>query len=139
VHAAARLRPRLAEIEPALEASMQHAEQTVRNVTVVPVAGRLDSHTAPRLGERLDELLHAGRALLLIEASELQYIGSAGLRALLVAGKRAAEQGGSLVLCGMTSPVHRMVEVAGLDGVLKTYPSRDDALAKLSSAKLVAC
>jgi|SRR5580698_6162750 anti-sigma B factor antagonist len=118
---------------------MHPAEQTVRNVTVVPVAGRLDSHTAPRLGERLEELLHAGRALLLIEASELQYIGSAGLRALLVAGKHAAEQGGSLVLCGLTSPIHRMVEVSGLGAVLQTYPSREDALAKLSSAKLAAC
>ena len=118
---------------------MQPAEQTVRNITVVPVAGRLDTHTAPRLGEQLDELLHAGRALLLIEASGLQYIGSAGLRALLVAGKRAAEQGGRLALCGMTSPIHRMVEVAGLDAVLQTYPSREDALAKLSSAKLAAC
>jgi anti-sigma B factor antagonist len=118
---------------------MQAAEQIEANITVVPVAGRLDSHTAPRLGERLDELLHAGRALLLIEASELQYIGSAGLRALLLAGKRAAEQGGWLVLCGMSSPINRMVEIAGLDTVLRTYPSREDALAKLSSAKLAAC
>jgi anti-sigma B factor antagonist len=118
---------------------MQRAQQTETNVTVIPVAGRLDTHTAPRFGEQLDELLHAGRALLLIEASELQYIGSAGLRALLVAGKRAAEQGGRLALCGMTTPIHRMVEVAGLDAILQTYPSREDALANLSSPKLAVC
>jgi anti-anti-sigma factor len=120
-------------IGPAPEARMQSAEQTERNITVVPVAGRLDTHTAPLLCEQLDELLHAGRALLLIEASELRYIGSAGLRALLLAGKRAAEQGGWLVLCGMTSPIRRMIEVAGLDAVLQTYPSREDAMAKLAA------
>jgi anti-sigma B factor antagonist len=112
---------------------MDLTEDGVMDITIVPVAGRLDSQTAPRFGDRLDELLHAGQALLLIEASELHYIGSAGLRALLLAAKRATDQGGWLALCGMTSSIHRMVEVAGLDAVLQTYPSREDALAKLSA------
>src|SRR5215472_14083253 len=70
-----------AMIGPIPEVDMEPSEQGARDITVVPVAGRLDSQTAPHLGQRLDELLHGGRTLLLIEASELQYIGSAGLQA----------------------------------------------------------
>jgi anti-anti-sigma factor len=112
---------------------MELTEQGESDVTVVAVAGRVDSLTAPRLGERLDALLRAGQAHLLIEGSQLLYIGSAGLRALLLAAKRAADQGGCVALCNLTTATHQMVEVAGLDAVLQTYPSREVALAKLTA------
>jgi anti-anti-sigma regulatory factor len=51
----------------------------------------------------------------------------------LLAAKRAAHQGGCLALCNLTTATHRMVEVAGLDTVLQTYPSREAALAKLTA------
>ena len=112
---------------------MELSEEMAVNVTVVSVAGRIDTRTAGHFGDRLDELLRAGQARLLIEASQLSYISSAGVRALLIAAKTASNQGGRLALCNMTATMHRVVEAAGLEAVFETYPSREAALAKLSA------
>ena len=67
---------------------MELSEETNTGVTIVAIAGRVDTQTAPDLGHRLSELLHAGSARLLIEASRLTYIGSAGLGKLLLFYKK---------------------------------------------------
>ena len=111
---------------------MELIEDNTADAMIVAVTGRLDSQSVQRFSDRLNELLCAGQSRLLIEASRLNYIGSAGFRALLLAAKRAAEQGGWLALCGMTAPISRTVEVAGLGAALPSYPSREDAFAKLA-------
>lgn len=111
---------------------MELSEETNTGVTIVAIAGRVDTQTAPDLGHRLGELLHAGSARLLIEASRLTYIGSAGFRALLLSAKRAAEQGGWLAMCSMSEPLRQLVELAGLDAAFRVYPTRAAALHDLT-------
>jgi anti-sigma B factor antagonist len=110
---------------------MDLTEEAEADVTIVAIAGRLDTQTATRFGARLAELLGSGQPYLLIEASRLNYISSAGFRALLIAAKSADAKGGRLAMCGMTAPVQRVTEIAGLAAVFETYPSREEALAKL--------
>jgi anti-anti-sigma factor len=112
---------------------MELTEETTADVKIVAVMGRLDTATSTRFGCRLDELLHDGQAHLLIEASRLDYIGSAGLRALLVAAKQAANRGRRLAVCDMSAPIARMVDIAGFGEVFEIYRSREEALAKLST------
>lgn len=111
---------------------MELIEEGAADVTIVAVTGRLDTQTSRQLGLRLDELLQAGQAHLLIEASALHYMSSAGCRALLIAAKNATAVGGRLALCSMTPSVRRVVEVSGLDTAFETYMSREEALARLS-------
>lgn len=111
---------------------MELIEEDAADVTILAVSGRLDSQTAPRFSNRLGELLGDGQLHLLIETSHLNYIGSAGLRALLLGARQAAERGGSLALCSLNAPVKGMVEAAGLTAVFKTYPTREAALAALA-------
>lgn len=110
---------------------MDLIEEAVDDVTIVAVTGRLDAGAARQFGERLTTLIHAGRSHLLIEASKLDYIGSMGLRALLVASSLAATVQGRLAVCAMTAPVRRVVELAGLSAVFEGYPSREAALESL--------
>lgn len=109
-------------------------EEAAGGVTIVSVAGRLDVELARQFGERLTTLIRAGHSRLLIEASKLDYIGSMGLRALLIASNLAAEARGRLALCGMTAAVRRVVELGGFGDIFEGYPSREEALAKLGSA-----
>ena len=118
---------------------MDLTEEAAADVTIVAIAGRLDSRTAPRLGDRLSELLRSGEPHLLIETSAMRYISSAGLRALLVAAKGAAEKGGGLAVCGMTPPIRRVIELAGLHEIFQMHASREEALAKLSAGAAPAC
>jgi len=112
---------------------MELTEEGAADVTILAVSGRLDSQTASRFSDRVRDLLGHGQAHLLIETSQLHYIGSAGLRALLLGAKHAAERGGWLALCSLNAPVKGMVEAAGLTAVFKTYSSREEALAELQA------
>ena len=110
---------------------MELTEEANGEVTIVAVTGRLDAEAARRFGDRIAALIEAGRSRLLIEASRLDYVGSMGLRALLIASNRAAESRGRLALCGITAPVRRVIDIGGFGGTFEAYPSREDALAKL--------
>jgi len=106
-------------------------EEAAGEVTVVAIAGRLDADSARQFGERLTTLIRTGQARLLIEASRLDYVGSLGLRALLIAARLAAQTQGRLVLCGLTAPVRRVIELGGFSGVFEDCASREEALANL--------
>jgi stage II sporulation protein AA (anti-sigma F factor antagonist) len=110
---------------------MELTEEAAGEVMVVAVNGRLDAEAARQFGERLAALIHDGRSQLLIEASKLDYIGSLGLRALLVAANLAAEAKGWVALCSLTAPVRRVIELGGFGTIFQPYPSREEALAKL--------
>lgn len=108
-------------------------EETIGDATVVTVVGRIDAEAARLLGERLTTLIGSGHSRLLIEASKLEYIGSMGLRALLIAARLAAESQGRLALCGLTAPVRRVVELGGFGDVFERHASREEALAMLGT------
>ena len=113
---------------------MQIQEESDNAVTVLAVAGRLDAEAARQFGDRLAALIRDGRSRLLIEASKLDYVGSLGLRAMLIAARQAADADGCLALCSLTAPVHRVIELGGFGSVFDSYPSRAEAVAKLAAA-----
>jgi anti-sigma B factor antagonist len=114
------------------EKVMEFIAEDVAALTVLSVAGRLDSQSVHQFSGRLEELGTAGRAPVLLELSQLTYISSAGCRALFIAARRATERGDRLALCGMTAAVERVVELAGLGTQIGIYASRDEAVTELS-------
>jgi anti-sigma B factor antagonist len=109
------------------------SEEAVGDIIVVVIDGRLDTHTADRFCARLAELLRSGPPCVMIEASRLSYVSSAGFRALLITAKLAAEMGSRLAVCGLTAPIRRVVELGGFHEVIETFASREEAMAKLSA------
>lgn len=110
---------------------MQVNESSDGVVTIVAVKGRLDSVTAPTLGERLSDAFAAPSRRLLIELSELEYISSAGFRILLLAAKRAAETDGQIVLAGVSGKVRQLFDLGGFLDLFRICGSRDEGLAAL--------
>jgi anti-anti-sigma factor len=108
---------------------MELHEERVGEVTVVEVQGRVDSTTAPALGERLSALLGAARGRLLIDMSRLEYISSAGFRILLLAAKRADETGSRFVLCGVTGKVRQLFDLGGFLDLFTIVGSREEGVA----------
>ena len=70
---------------------MDLREDIAGEVTVLEVKGRIDSTTAPVLGEKLTVALAAPQRRLVLDLRQLEYISSAGFRVLLLAAKRAEE------------------------------------------------
>ncbi len=102
-------------------------QQLDDNIWVVNTRGRLDQSLNPQLELSLGELLDNGHQRFIIDLREATYINSGGLRCLVTAWRRAREQGGDLVLCGLNSRLEEIFSLVGFDRVFQIYASYDDA------------
>ncbi len=108
---------------------MDLREEKIGGVSVVEVTGRIDSSTAPALGERLSANLEAPKVRILLDLGRLEYISSAGFRILLLAAKRADESGSRLVLCGVAGKVRQLFDLGGFLDLFTIVGSRDEGIA----------
>lgn len=108
---------------------MDLREEKVGGVTVVDVKGRIDSTTAPSLGQALAGTLAGARNVLVLDFSATEYLSSAGLRVLLLAARQVEQAGGKLVVCELNDRVREVFAVSGFDSILTVCAQRDEALA----------
>lgn len=84
--------------------------------TIVEVAGRLDTTTAPALEKTICEDVGEAKNLVL-DLKGLEYISSAGLRVLLAAQKKL-QQVGSMKLKNVYEDVMEVFEITGFADIL---------------------
>ena len=101
-------------------------------VSVLTVTGRISSLTAPEFERALASSADSPGGLVL-DLTGVDYISSAGLRAVASAAAARAERGRPFVVCGMRDAVSVAFALAGLEGRLAIAPSRDDAVARATS------
>lgn len=88
---------------------------------VLALDARLDVNSASELEKKGLELVASGEKRFILDMSQLNYISSAGLRSILVIGKKAKANGGQLVLCGLEGIVKEVFEMSGFDSFFKAY------------------
>jgi len=103
------------------------AVSTQGEVTVVAPVGILDGKAAIAFERKIAELLDAKTTRLVIDLTRVSLVTSFGIRALVMAAKRL-RGGGALALCGLTTQVKGVFDVAGLSGVFTITPSAADAV-----------
>ena len=86
------------------------------NETIIKVAGRLDTTTAPALDKAVNEDA-AGCQNLVIDMSGLEYVSSAGLRVLLSAQKKM-QQVGKMTVKNVCEEVMDVFEMTGFADIL---------------------
>jgi anti-sigma B factor antagonist len=106
---------------------MDITEQTSAGVVTLRLSGRLDTTTAPAFEERILGGIASGERHVVIDLAQLDYISSAGLRVIALAGKRLSAANGKLVLCSLKDRVREVFEVAGFSSIFPIYGSHDDA------------
>jgi anti-sigma B factor antagonist len=102
-----------------------------RELALVSVSGELDSYTAGCLQARIDEAGTVGADTVVVDLSEISFVDSAALAVLVRETKRLEGRGHSLVLVTNDPRTRRIIEVTGLNRVLRTYATLHDALAVL--------
>ena len=107
---------------------MEMREDVVGEITVLEIKGRIDSTTAPTLGDRLLSTFRMQGKGLVIDLRELEYISSAGFRIFLLAAKRAEESASHLVLCGLSTKVKQLFDLGGFLDIFRIAGSREDAI-----------
>ena len=95
---------------------------------IVSVTGEVDMGTAPRLAEAF-EGASARTRLVVVDLTDVSFVDSSGLNALLQSQRALAERGLSLrIVAPTTGVVRRVFEIANLTEPLHVVESRDDAL-----------
>jgi anti-anti-sigma factor len=93
---------------------------------LVQVDSRLESSSVPAFQRRLTEACPLGTENLLLDLSRVSFIGSAALRAILMAAKRLAAAGGRLAIFAAPQ-IAEVFTVSGLDSVLPVRLSLEQA------------
>lgn len=96
------------------------------------VKGRLDVKTAPMLLQRVADIQASGQNLVL-NLSEVSFMGSSGVGALLVLVEQFQEQGGSVRFASLSPAVDSVVKLLNLDRFLTIDRTENDALAALGA------
>jgi anti-anti-sigma factor len=91
-------------------------------VAQISIQGSVDGLTAGSLMDSLAALVHSGQSRLVVDFSGVDYISSAGLRALLATVKESRQAGGDLRLSNVSADVNRVLELSGFTNILKVFP-----------------
>lgn len=107
---------------------MKITVREMKRADLLEVEGRVDSSTVSELDEALNERIDQGTVNLVVDLSKVDYMSSAGLRALVSALKRVKNDGGDLRLCAPSERVREVLELAGLDSIFEIYEDQVTAV-----------
>ena len=94
-------------------------------VDAVFVTGELDLATAPRLDEALAALT---ADVIVVDLSGCTFLDSAGIRALVGTARKLGEADRGLRVVTSDAGVLRLLEITGVDTLIRVHRSLDDAL-----------
>lgn len=108
------------------------SEESVDDQThVIAVRGELDLSSASAFSGPLMAAIEGGKTQVVVDLSEVVFIGSNGLATLLNGLRRLTRRGGRLVIATANPTVLRMFAVTRTDSTFSIFPTRADALASL--------
>lgn len=97
--------------------------------TICRPVGELDAYTVGQFREALGEL--ASKPKLLIDMSEVPFVDSAGLGALIGGIRRAREAGGDVAVCCNRPTLTRLLHTTGFDRIVTVTETVDEAAKSL--------
>lgn len=96
---------------------------------VVPLKGEIDLHVSPTVTSTLNDVIDKKPERMVVDLSEVSYIDSAGLAALIQAMQKVESYGGKFMLAGLQETVRSIFEISRLDQVFQIFPDAAAALA----------
>ena len=97
---------------------------------VLTLTGEVDLHISPSVTASLNEMIDKKPERLVVDLSDVSYIDSAGLAALIEAMQKVEGYGGKFALAGLQETVRSIFEISRLDQVFQIFPDRAAALAE---------
>ena len=93
---------------------MEITAQRHKHCDLLKVVGRVDSFTAPKLSEAIEAINKDDRFKIVLDMSELEYMSSAGFRALLVGQRNCKRYNrGEIVLACVPKRIFDAFELTG--------------------------
>jgi anti-sigma B factor antagonist len=96
---------------------------------VLEVGGEIDVYTAPKLREKLIELVNEGSYHLVVDLERVDFLDSTGLGVLVGGLKRVRNHDGSLALVCTQDKILKIFRITGLTKVFPIHDSVEEAIA----------
>ena len=110
---------------------MEIRTKEFKHCDMIMVKGRVDSATAPQFSQALDAITESGHFKIVLDMTELEYMSSAGFRALLSSQRTCKRYNrGEVVLAAVPARIHEALELAGFTELFKSF---GDPLAAVGS------
>jgi len=106
--------------------SMQHEHKG--NATILAITGRVDSATTKNMDAELTKLIQTDKNIVL-DLKDVEFLSSAGVRAIVKALKTAKKSRGALKLASIPDHIAEIMQTLGLMELMQAYPSAEEALA----------
>jgi len=100
----------------------------IQDILVLKPSGRIDANTAQAFEEESLRHINASLNRIIIDFSLLDYLSSAGLRALLIIARGVKNQGGDAIMCSLPDNINNVIKISGFDTILGVYSTVDDAI-----------
>jgi anti-sigma B factor antagonist len=100
-----------------------------QSVSVMKVKGRVDSETAPELDDALAKLLQSNKNKIVLNLQAVEFLSSAGLRAMVKALKDAQRSGGDVHLASVSQPIEVILRTVGMMQMFKMFSTSEEAAA----------
>ena len=108
---------------------METAVKEYKHCIVMTVSGRVDSATAPQFTQDLTKLTDAGNYKIVVDMEKLEYMSSAGFRALLAVQRECKKYNrGEVALAIVPERIHEALELAGFTELFKTFDDLTSAV-----------
>lgn len=102
---------------------MDVTTQQFKHCDLLAIKGRVDSATAPKLVEALEAVINTGRYKIVIDMSELDYMSSAGFRALIATQRTCKRYNrGEVIFASVPENIYAALELAGFNSLFQSYP-----------------
>ena len=105
------------------------ATREVDGTTVVSVGGEIDVYTAPKLRDKITELVAAGSHDLVVDLEAVEFLDSTGLGVLVGGLKKVRAHDGSLQLVCTQDRLLKIFRITGLAKVFAIHGSAEAAIA----------
>lgn len=113
---------------------LQIQERVEKHITILTISGRIDSKTARKFEARLKAAICDTSPCLLLDMQGVEYITSAGMRALASAYKAVSKlEGGDIVIANLKDDLDHLFRLIGFDGLFTLYDGVETALQKMCS------
>jgi anti-sigma B factor antagonist len=101
-------------------------------VEIVVLSGTVDAAAAPTIRQELKALIDSGRTRLVLDLSQVRFVDSSGLFALVSTLKAARSAGGDVGLLQVKPAVRAVIELTRLDRVFALFDDEASAVTKLT-------
>ncbi|MGA2491260.1 MAG: STAS domain-containing protein [Anaerolineales bacterium] len=101
---------------------MEITTKKYKHCDLLSLQGKVDSYTAPDLIKAMETLNHDGKFKIVLDFTDLEYMSSAGFRALLIGQRNCKRYNrGEVVLAAVPKRIMDALELTGFTPLFKIF------------------